>query len=304
MEIVQKSEALFREYEVIETCGNCRFGVLETWAATVSGSAMHVTQSRCRRCGLVFANPIATDAYVRRYYSSRYYEEHWNEILNPSARSRDSLLNAQKAEVARILRRIKGGRALEIGCGTGALLKLLSDALFSVSGIELSRRAVEYSRNVFGLHDIFEGTLDDVTFDSNLFDLVYAWHVIEHVRSIDSFVSEVHRILKPGGLFWIGTENFANATYRMARAAKVARGLPPPFATSPEHTYAFTPKTLSDVLKRRGFAVTDVETFQPTLREKLATMRFRSPLSRLFFTFQHAANMTARPLMRVVAKRL
>jgi ubiquinone/menaquinone biosynthesis C-methylase UbiE len=44
-------------------------------------------------------------------------------------------------------------------------------------------------------------------YDSNSMDVVHANQVIEHVPDLDHFMSEIHRVLKPGGITVISTEN-------------------------------------------------------------------------------------------------
>ncbi len=135
--------------------------------------------------------------------------------------------------------------------------------------------------------------------------LIYAWHVIEHVLDLDGFVRKLERLLRPGGMLWIGTENYKNATHYLDKLGKLAQGAPPPFATSSEHTFVFSARTLADVVRRRGFKVLRCQAYQPTLPEKLEPMRFRSLLSRGYFLAQHGINEMCRtgPLLRLVARR-
>src|SRR5262249_25095700 len=144
----------------------------------------------------------------------------------------------------------------------------------------------------------------DLAIEAGAFDLVYAWHVIEHVVDLDAFVRKAARLLAPGGVLWVGTETWHNASEWLNRAAARVRGDAPPYATSPEHTFVFTVDSLTDVLERRGLEVVACEAYQPVWRERIATMRFSSPLSRGWFFAQHAANALFRtgPLLRAIAR--
>ncbi len=44
-------------------------------------------------------------------------------------------------------------------------------------------------------------------FESNHFDLIHANQVIEHLHDVDTFMSEIFRVLAPGGMVIISTEN-------------------------------------------------------------------------------------------------
>jgi len=47
-------------------------------------------------------------------------------------------------------------------------------------------------------------------YDDNFFDIVHSNQVIEHIKDTDFFVSEIFRILKPGGFAIVSTENLAS----------------------------------------------------------------------------------------------
>ena len=55
------------------------------------------------------------------------------------------------------------------------------------------------------------GNLNEkLPFPDNTFDVAVAYHVIEHLVNVRSFVSEIHRVLKKGGYVIIGTPNLAS----------------------------------------------------------------------------------------------
>jgi 2-polyprenyl-3-methyl-5-hydroxy-6-metoxy-1,4-benzoquinol methylase len=174
-----------------------------------------------------------------------------------------------------------------------------------VWGVETSEVAVAHSRSVFNLENVVLGSLPNHNLERQSFDVIYIWHVIEHVTDLDAFVASAHGLLRPGGLLWIGTENYRNANFYFGRAIYRLRGIPAPFATASEHTLVFEKKTLQDCLSRRGFDVQMREAYQLPLEEKKQTMQFRSTLGYLYFAAQHAANGVFRtgPLMRLAARK-
>jgi SAM-dependent methyltransferase len=97
---------------------------------------------------------------------------------------------------------------LDLGCDDGAWTVSMAEAVRSkeVVGVEIvgeaARRARERGVRVHQLD--LNAALD---LPSGHFDLVHANQVIEHVASVDLFVSEVYRLLKPGGHAVISTEN-------------------------------------------------------------------------------------------------
>lgn len=44
-------------------------------------------------------------------------------------------------------------------------------------------------------------------FENNFFDLIYSFHALEHIPDYNKALSEIHRVLKPGCFFFVGTPN-------------------------------------------------------------------------------------------------
>ena len=73
-------------------------------------------------------------------------------------------------------------RILDAGCGTGINLKYLQ-ILGDVYGLDISKEALIFSQNR-GLHSLICGSADKLPFKNELFDLVLALDVIEHIAKI------------------------------------------------------------------------------------------------------------------------
>jgi hypothetical protein len=80
--------------------------------------------------------------------------------------------------------------------------------------------------------------------------------VIEHVADLHAFASGMFRILKPGGLAVVGTENHHNVWVmtRGLRSWLKGRRLPE-FQTADHHTFYFSDRSLTRLLERHGFVV-------------------------------------------------
>jgi ubiquinone/menaquinone biosynthesis C-methylase UbiE len=97
----------------------------------------------------------------------------------------------------------EGKRVLEIGVGLGADHQRFAQAGAELYGIDLTQRAVEHTRHrlaVAGLtSSISVGDAERLDFSDNFFDRVYSWGVLHHSPDTAKAISEVHRVLKPGG---------------------------------------------------------------------------------------------------------
>jgi 2-polyprenyl-3-methyl-5-hydroxy-6-metoxy-1,4-benzoquinol methylase len=95
------------------------------------------------------------------------------------------------------------GKLLEIGCAKGAFLSMAKDKGISVEGIELNNYAAEQARAT-GLN-VHTQMLDKFLNQGNSekFDFVCAYQVLEHVADVKSFLDDAIACLKPGGTLFI-----------------------------------------------------------------------------------------------------
>ena len=95
---------------------------------------------------------------------------------------------------------------LDIGCGLGYLIEEALEEDVDAYGIEISDYAL---RNAVVKERVKFGSITDIPFGNEYFDVVSAFDVIEHIHPKDTFkaLSEIHRVLKPGGIFVMTTPN-------------------------------------------------------------------------------------------------
>lgn len=99
---------------------------------------------------------------------------------------------------------------MEIGCGEGALLKYLAHKFQPrlAVGIEplLSGEYPDKMRMAgeeYGVNwHICEGDAIDIRFPANSFDVVISVATFEHIADLERALSEIKRVLKPGGIFY------------------------------------------------------------------------------------------------------
>lgn len=91
-----------------------------------------------------------------------------------------------------------GKEVLEIGCGTGMILKEIHPIAQTAKGIDISPGMLEQAQQR-GL-DVIEGSATELPFDDATFDVVYSFKVLAHIEDIQKAMNEVSRVLKPGGV--------------------------------------------------------------------------------------------------------
>lgn len=151
-----------------------------------------------------------------------------------------------------------GMGVLDIGCATGEFVAAARRRGLDARGIDSSRWAVEQARAA-GIEEVSEAVADDLLpACSARFDLVGAFHVLEHVWEPEAFLSTCSALLRPGGLLVLEVPNFAAA---MANRHPV-RWVGP---NMNDHVFHYTPSTLNTLVTRSGFHVETID--ERSLRE-------------------------------------
>lgn len=104
-----------------------------------------------------------------------------------------------------------GTPALDVGCGGGILAEEFAGMGFRVTGIDPSEQSLATARQhaqSMGLAiDYQQGTGEAIPFADNTYPVVYCCDVLEHVRDLPRVIGEIHRVTKPGGVFFFDTLN-------------------------------------------------------------------------------------------------
>ena len=118
------------------------------------------------------------------------------------------VVNELEAELGRLKAEERGNwRALEIGCGSGRLMRPMSRHFLEIHGVDVAGDAIRQAReNLQDLahahpREIHGTSLED--FAEQSFDFVYSFALFPYIPSrelVIAFLREIHRVLRPGGL--------------------------------------------------------------------------------------------------------
>lgn len=136
------------------------------------------------------------------------------------------------------------GKLLDVGCGSGSLLKIFSKVGWQTEGIDFDPTAVENAKSK-GLQ-VRCGTLEEQKYPDNHFDVITMSHLIEHVYNPLEQLRECHRILRPGGYLVLVTPNINSLSHR--RFKEDFFHLDPP-----RHLHIFSPQALRLLSEKAGF---------------------------------------------------
>jgi 2-polyprenyl-3-methyl-5-hydroxy-6-metoxy-1,4-benzoquinol methylase len=191
---------------------------------------------KCQDCGFVFNEKIPTLEELNAHYSQYAYAS--EGYLSPlTIKSYNLLLD--EFEKYR-----KTGNILDVGCGRGWFLEQARKRGWNVYGTEYSEKAIEICEGK-GI-SMKQGELDAAKFDGVEFDVVTSFEVIEHINNPNEDLSEIHQLLRKGGLFYLTTPNFNSVMrYYLKDQYNVI--------DYPEHLSYYTKKTLTKTVEKNGF---------------------------------------------------
>lgn len=201
--------------------------------------SIHYRMVRCDQCGLVRSDPVADgDILTDLYREARFDYSDEVECLRAS-------YGRALAEATRL--RGDVGRLLEVGCGNGFLLDTALDMGFtSVRGVEPSADAIAKAPDRVR-ERIVGDVMRDGLFAESSFDIICLFQVFDHLPDPRGVLAECARVLSPGGVILCFNHNVE------ALPARILRRRCP--IIDIEHTYLYSPRTLSLVFRKSGLEV-------------------------------------------------
>ena len=163
-----------------------------------------------------------------------FWEDHVNnEYYTDAARASDEYFREIEERrytthyhLAELFQSLAGstGTLLEVGCGIGVDSVQLAKCGFDVTAVDLTENALEVARENAkraGVNIDFRlGNAEGLDFPADTFDAVYSFGVLHHTPDIEKAVSEVHRVLKPGGTAYVmlyARDSVVNAVHKTFR---------------------------------------------------------------------------------------
>lgn len=99
-------------------------------------------------------------------------------------------------------------KLLDLGCDDGSWTMKLSEKIGTreIYGVEIVDKAIQKAKEK-GIRAYKANLNEFFPFEDNSFDVIHADQVIEHIEKLDNFLTELYRVLKPGGYVVVSTEN-------------------------------------------------------------------------------------------------
>jgi 2-polyprenyl-3-methyl-5-hydroxy-6-metoxy-1,4-benzoquinol methylase len=214
-----------------------------------------IDYSECRACRFRFSSP---DVNLNLANALDDYQAAYLQYLAPEPADTanfDALRAWMEKRCA-----LRNARLLDVGAGSGKLVRHLAACDVDAEGLEPSRALFDHflSGDTKFTCDLLGNYRRSTT---KRFDAITAFDVIEHVADPVEFLEQVAALLNPGGAFFVSTPDVNSIAAR-------AFGRRWHFYY-PYHLSYFSPKTLAAAAKRHGLTLIDV-----THRGKLRSLGY------------------------------
>jgi SAM-dependent methyltransferase len=216
----------------------------EVFSARRLPDRIHYRMVRCHECGLVRSDPVADPAAVAKLYQQSSFD-YSTEV--------DNLASTYGSYLARLDRYGVNRQAiLEIGCGNGFFLKrALAQGYRDVRGVEPSAAAIELAPDEIR-SGIVCAMMGPGLFPDRSFDAICLFQVLDHVFDPAALIRVCFQLLKPGGFILCLNHNVE------ALSARIMKERSP--IVDIEHTYLYSPGTMTRLFSGFGFDVKEIAT--------------------------------------------
>ena len=166
------------------------------------------------------------------------FEKMYHFIKRKAIRDKVSLINSYQP--------LKG-RILDIGAGTGDFLLEAKNQNWDILGIEPNDKAKGIA---LGKGIKFGDTIEKL--ESNSFDVITMWHVLEHVPDVEHQVAELKRLLKPSGTIIVAVPNFKSYDAKYYKEFWAAYDVP-------RHLWHFSKTAIEKLFDKQNMNLEDIK---------------------------------------------
>lgn len=188
----------------------------------------------CKKCGVGFTWPQPED--INQYYPLGYRRFiapiRWLLRIFYSLRVRSWVREFGRT-----------GRVLEIGCGSGWMLKAFHDYGWEAVGLERTEEEAKFASSITGLR-VLSGGLDSLKIEPK-YDLILMFNLLEHVADPRDLLRQSSYLLKEEGTIILSMHNLASWQARITGRHWFHLDVP-------RHLFHFSPQSLANTLELEG----------------------------------------------------
>lgn len=226
---------------------NC-IGRIKLFEDTIESSewileGAHYDYLYCKTCGFIQCDPIPPEKAVLTYYQEQYAYDWF---------ARNIFFKKIQAwhRFRKIMGHLNGGkRVLDFGCGHGLFVKEVAKRGFSSFGFDIGADKIRQDANALITN---KNRLDEYT--ETGFDIITAWHVLEHMRDQEAILSDLYNRLNVGGKLVVAVPNTNSYAFKWLK--QKWGWLQQPYV----HINQYNSSNLGRLLANHGFTVCTIST--------------------------------------------
>lgn len=186
-------------------------------------------------------------------------------------------------EVLRLSKKYIHGKVLDVGAGTGALIKKIPNSV----GIDLVERS-----------GIKKASITELPFEDSSFDTIFAMEILEHLddKDLKKGLDEVNRVLNKGGYFIVTVPNDENLEDRMVTCPHCGKRF-----HRVQHMRSFNKIMIKQTLENYGFKVIKIKQEPYDFNRKIGPWIIKYKHIRFL---KHLLNLVKKGNLFVVARKI
>lgn len=176
--------------------------------------------------GMLETFPKPSDERLPNYYKSDDYISHTDAKRNLFEKIYHFVKSIALKRKLKLIKSVSNNSQslLDVGCGTGDFLQVAQKAGWIISGTEPNKEARAIANNK--TKDAVFDTDHLVKLQSESFDVITLWHVLEHLPNLDQQLLLFKKLLKPDGVLIIAVPNYKSFDARLYREFWAAFDVP------------------------------------------------------------------------------
>lgn len=239
-------------YEKLENCPSCQHPQFDNYLICEDHSVTHESFAlvKCKNCELVFTNPRPSKDELGKYYQSDTYISHTdkgNSLINVVYKLVRSYTLKRKRSLIHQFK--SSGTILDYGCGTGDFLKTMGKRGWNTVGIEPDNGARAIAEKK--INGEILSTIDEIGSEEK-FDIITAWHVVEHISDLSETLKLLRKRLNKDGYFLVAVPNINSYDAEVYKEHWAGYDVP-------RHLYHFTKTSFANLMEKVKFKL--VKTF-------------------------------------------
>lgn len=213
---------------------------------SVSGEEFHLKENT--KYGFLETQPQPALDKLANYYESDDYISHTNAKRNLFEKVYHFVRTISLKRKLKLINSfaLENKKLLDIGCGTGDFLQIAKQNNWTICGIEPNEKARSIANNKTE-NSVFEtGKLKKL--ESNSFDVITLWHVLEHLPNLEEQIMTLKRLLNNNGTLIIAVPNFKSYDSQVYKTNWAAYDVP-------RHLWHFSRTSISKLFEAQNMKV-------------------------------------------------